>query len=131
MTGLLVTGTENSRRTDVPTSHSVTNTPAIPASLISRERPRIAPRCSTPRMVTWSGVSISYRSYRRWFIRGLGFSAQFIGLEVFFLPSRGHARTFAELFRKRNKALQTRTCAVYVDVFRKRNKPIFLDSAPL
>ena len=45
----------------MPTARSVTNTPAIPTSLILRARPRIVPRCSTPRMVTWSCVSISYR----------------------------------------------------------------------
>src|SRR5438445_7075779 len=96
-------GTENSRWTGVPTSHTATNTPAIPTSLISRARPRIVTRCSTPRTVTWSCVSISYRLYRRLFIGGSCSSAQFIGLGVILPPCRQHAQTFAELFRKRDK----------------------------
>ena len=38
-------------------SRAVTNTPAVPLSLILRERPRIVARSSG--VVTWSSVSIS------------------------------------------------------------------------
>jgi len=84
-----VTGTENSRCTGVPTSHTVTNTPAIPASLMFRDRPRNVPRCSKPNMATRSSVSISYRWYCRRFICRSCSPVQVIGLGVFFLPGRG------------------------------------------
>ena len=50
-------------------SHPAVNTPAIPPSLMFRERPRISRR-STPRMLALNSVSISYLGYRRLVVGG-------------------------------------------------------------
>src|SRR5438132_12504088 len=100
MTGRLVTGTENSKWTAVPATHSGTNTPAVPASLILRDRPRIVARSSG--VVTWSSVSISYRGYR--LLNGDACcSTLFIGIVAIVPRCERPARHFADLFCKPNK----------------------------
>ena len=82
-----------------------------PYTRSTRERPLNVPRCSKP--------STGHGELRVDFIplipppvyQGLGLFGAVHRTGVILLPGRGHARTFLELFRKRDKAFQTGTCA--------------------
>ena len=73
------------------------NTPAIPPSLMFRERPRIS-RCPIPRMVAVNSVSISYLEYRRLVVGPSDWQLRYIGPRVFFYRVVLCSLLFAKVF---------------------------------